>query len=144
MGKKPELVMAFGSFDIIHPGHILYFKKAKSLGRRLLVIVARDESIRALKKRPPAMPERGRLQIVSSIRFVDRAVLGNKLSKERDKYWIFKRYRPDVIALGYDQKANIPEMRSRLIEMGIRARIIRIKNRASVTVFKSSIIKDKV
>lgn len=143
MARKERLVMAFGSFDIIHPGHIKYFKQARKLGDRLLVIVARDESIRALKGMAPAMPEAGRLAIVRSLKCVDEAELGNRLSSESDRYLILQKYRPDVIALGYDQKVNLAEMKKELRRLGVKAKVVRIKNGFHTKVFKSSIIKSR-
>ena len=46
-----KTVLAFGTFDVLHPGHIHYLKKAKGLGDRLVVIVSRDDSVRLIKKK---------------------------------------------------------------------------------------------
>ncbi len=39
MNKK---VMAFGSFDFLHPGHVHYLTRASKLGSYLIVVVARE------------------------------------------------------------------------------------------------------
>ncbi|MDL5503512.1 MAG: adenylyltransferase/cytidyltransferase family protein, partial [Candidatus Methanoperedens sp.] len=48
-------VLATGTFDILHPGHLLYLSKARALGDELYVIVARDSMIKHKPK--PIVPE---------------------------------------------------------------------------------------
>jgi len=131
-------VMAFGSFDILHPGHIHYLRKAASLGDRLIVIVARDSSIMMLKGRAPAFRERDRLKLISSLRFVDKALLGNRIRKREDLYRIIRQQRPNVIAFGYDQKANIPELKRWLARNRIRSKVVRITGALNPRLYKSS------
>lgn len=133
-----KTVLAFGTFDLIHPGHIAYLGAARRLGDKLIVIVARDDSVRMLKKREPFLDEDARCKIVDSLKMVDRAVLGNKLKKPSDIYNIFKKYRPDVIAIGYDQKANIPAMKEWLVRNKIKAKVVKLKVRINDDVYKSS------
>ncbi|MCL5008495.1 MAG: adenylyltransferase/cytidyltransferase family protein, partial [Candidatus Marsarchaeota archaeon] len=73
-GRPIKRVMAFGSFDILHPGHIAYLNKARGLGDSLVVVVARDSSIRKIKHREPFFAENDRLRIISSLGMVDKAV----------------------------------------------------------------------
>ena len=141
---RNKLVLAFGSFDILHPGHLLYLKKARSLGNRLFVVVARDKSIEMIKHSKPILNEKARLQIVGSLKMVDKAVLGNQLKDQKDRYNILKRYKPDIIAFGYDQKVNKGEVRQWLKEHGITSRIVSIKVNENAKEFKSSKIKKKI
>ena len=58
--------MATGTFDLIHPGHGLYLEEAKKLGgdgARLVVVVARDSTVRS-RKRVPIVPEKQRQEVV--------------------------------------------------------------------------------
>lgn len=139
-----KTVMAFGSFDILHPGHILYLEKAKALGDRLIVVVARDKSIEMFKKRKPLFSERDRLKIVRALKSVDQGVLGNRLNNHEGRVSIIKKYRPDVIALGYDQKPTNKDLALLLKKAGIKAKIIRVRNVADEKVYKSAIIKKKL
>ncbi|HEV8595362.1 MAG TPA: adenylyltransferase/cytidyltransferase family protein [Thermoplasmata archaeon] len=91
-------VMATGVFDLLHPGHIHYLTEAKKLGDELVVIVARDSTAERFKHRP-IVNEEQRLEMVSSLKPVDRAVLGH----EGSIFEILDEIRPDVIALGFDQ-----------------------------------------
>jgi FAD synthetase len=98
--KAPEtIVLATGSFDIIHPGHIEYLKWASSLGDKLFVIVSRDVNYRRFKGFDPVFNEVERLRIVESIRYVYKAFLGS----EKDIFESVAKIKPSIIALGYDQ-----------------------------------------
>ena len=46
-------VLAFGTFDILHPGHDHYLQEARKLGDELWVVVALDETVRQGKGRLP-------------------------------------------------------------------------------------------
>ena len=59
--------------DFIHIGHINLFKKAKSLGDILIVGVITDEGVKKYK-RDPIIPFEQRLEVVSSIKYVDFAI----------------------------------------------------------------------
>jgi FAD synthetase len=139
-----KTVMAFGSFDILHPGHLLYLEKAKRLGDMLIVVVARDSSITLFKKRHSALSEKDRLSLISSLKIVDKAILGNKLRKPKERLKIIKRYKPDVIAFGYDQRIDTTEVRKWLRQNGVGARVIRIRNVANEKRYKSSVILRKM
>ncbi len=139
-----KTVMAFGSFDVVHPGHIHYLSRARLLGSRLVVIVSRDDSIRMLKHREPVLDEDARVNIVGSLKVVDKAVLGNKLKKPSDIYNIFKKYRPDVIALGYDQRVDIPAMKKWLVQNKISAKIVRLHTKLNDDVYKSTKLRKKL
>lgn len=93
-------VMASGVFDILHTGHISYLEQAKALGDKLYVVVASDNTVRK-NKHEPITPERMRVRIVSALKPVDVAMIGNDSG---DMFAILDEVRPDVIVLGFDQK----------------------------------------
>lgn len=114
-------VMASGVFDILHPGHLHYLNEARKLGDELYVVVATDNTVRR-KKHEPITPEEMRLELVGSLKPVDRALLG----KEGDIFQVVEEIRPDVIALGYDQHFDEEELSKRLKERDLEARVVRI------------------
>jgi FAD synthetase len=114
-------VVATGVFDIIHLGHVHFLEKAKDLGDELVVIVARDKTARKMKHEP-ITPEGMRVELVQSLKPVDRAVLGY----EDDMYRIISEVRPDIIALGYDQKFNEKELERELKKRGLTVQIVRL------------------
>ena len=48
-------VVATGTFDILHPGHLFYLEESKKLGDELWVIVARERNV--MHKPRPVVPE---------------------------------------------------------------------------------------
>jgi len=104
--RRLKVVMLGGAFEIIHPGHVYALSEAKKIGNTLVVVVATDESVERNKGRPPATNQALRVALVSSLRQVDLALPGNKGSI----YDILVRIRPDVVALGYDQRHNGEEI----------------------------------
>ena len=114
-------VMASGVFDIIHTGHISYLEQAKSVGDRLIVVVACDDTVRK-RKHEPITPENMRLRIVQALKPVDEAILGNN---NGDFYSTVQSIKPDIIMLGYDQTFDEKELEDSLMERGLDIRILR-------------------
>ena len=114
-------VMATGTFDILHMGHIYFLKEAKKLGDRLVVVVACDKTVRRLKHEP-VTSEQMRLNLVKELRMVDDAVLG----KEDDMFEVVEQINPDVIALGYDQIHDRKTLQKKLNERNIASKIMRL------------------
>lgn len=98
--KKKGVVCAFGTFDIIHPGHIRYLQNAASHGKTLIVVVTTDSVVQRRKGHAPLFNERERMAMVAAVRGVDAAVLGDRA----DTWSVLMRVSPAVICLGYDQK----------------------------------------
>ena len=139
---KKKIVMAFGSFDIIHPGHLVYLKKARSMGDRLIVVVARDSSIEMIKGRKPFFDQKTRLKMVGALRYVDKAVLGKKIADYKDRYSIILDYRPDVIVFGYDQKVNPKDVRKWTHSKSLKIRLVRAKEALDRSIYRSSRLRD--
>lgn len=93
-------VLAFGTFDGIHEGHRAFFKEAGSHGDRLVVVIARDDVAEGLKGRKPERSLEDRMTILRKSGLVDEVISGD----EKEGTWsALYRYRPEVVALGYDQ-----------------------------------------
>lgn len=102
-----KTVLAFGTYDVFHKGHEYFLREAAKLGDRLVVVVARDANVERLKGRKPHHAEGVRLQNVAAFEVVDEARLGYE---EWGKHLeVLTDVAPDVIALGYDQKAKLPQ-----------------------------------
>ena len=90
--------MVFGTFDVMHPGHINFLQQAKTMGDRLVVVISRDSTIIFTKKQN-VFKEEKRRQALKALNCVDEVVLGGK----EDKYEVIRTHKPDVVCLGYDQ-----------------------------------------
>lgn len=120
---KRKKVLVAGTFDIIHPGHIYLFKKASELGD-VIVVVARDTSVKRFKGRPPIIPEQQRLEVVSSIKYVNKAVLGHETT---DILKIVEEIKPDIILLGPDQNFKEEEISKELEKRGLKIEVRRVE-----------------
>lgn len=134
-------IMVFGTFDMVHKGHVNFFKQARALADTpfLIVSIARDVNVARIKGETPSVPERLRRKNVSLVPLVNKAVLGGK-----HKYFFhIKRQRPDVIALGYDQKEYVKELLRDIKIAGMKTKVVRLKA-YKAKVYKSSLIKKNV
>ncbi len=102
MIKHMPRAAVFGTFDVLHEGHIDFFRQAKEQKKdaELVVVVARDVNVEKAKGKKPKNDENTRLKEVKKAHHVNKAVLGEK----DDKLKVIERVAPDIIALGYDQK----------------------------------------
>ena len=104
-----------GVFDLLHAGHLHYLEQAKSLGTELVVVVAHDDTVRSQKHEPVTSQEL-RCRMVKGLKPVDEAIVGN--SPGTPIFDILNVVKPNVIALGYDQKHSIDSIRNGLDEHG--------------------------
>lgn len=88
-----------GSFDVIHPGYIRMFKEAKSVCENVTVALQGDPTIDRPEKCKPVQSLSDRIEILESIRYVDKIVTYNT-EKELDKVLGQENY--DVRILGSD------------------------------------------
>jgi FAD synthetase len=123
--------VATGTFDILHPGHVLYLERSRALGDELVVIVARDVNIKHKPK--PILPEEQRLRMVAALKAVDMAVLGS-LS---DIFQPIERLQPDIITLGHDQHFSPQSLQAELANRGLKAKVVRIEDREPCTLCSS-------
>jgi rfaE bifunctional protein nucleotidyltransferase chain/domain len=94
-GKK--IVQCHGVFDVLHPGHILHFKEARTFGDYLVVTVTPD---RYVNKGPgrPVFNERLRTETLAALEYVDCVVLNDQPTAVE----AIGRVRPTVYAKGKD------------------------------------------
>jgi FAD synthetase len=113
--------MTTGVFDLLHPGHILLLEEAAKLGDELVVVIARDDSAEREKHRP-ITPEEHRRRMVEALKPVSRAVLGHR----GDYYRIVEELKPDIIALGYDQKYDEAKVAATCAARGVPCKVVRL------------------
>ena len=110
---QTSTVIAQGTFDILHPGHVHYLKEAAAMGDKLVVIVARKANVD--HKEAPICPATQRREVVGALETVDEAILGH----EADIFAPIERIDPDVIALGHDQHHDAEAIVAELDRRGI-------------------------
>ena len=112
---KSKKVFVSGCYDLLHGGHIAFFKTASSYGD-LYVSIGSDENLRLLKGKNPVFSEEERLYIVKSIRYVHDAFLATgmgMLDFEPD----LKRIKPDIFVVNYD--GHTPDKETLCKKLGI-------------------------
>ncbi len=132
-------VMTFGTFDILHPGHLNYFEQARKHGDEIVVVISRDVNVKKVKGEETFFKEQERLAIVQALRLIDRAILGNT----DDVYQVVNDEKPDVICLGYDQFHFIDKLEEKLKEFGLNSKIVRLESYMPEK-YKISKIKEKL
>jgi FAD synthetase len=119
-------VVAQGTFDILHPGHVHYLEEAAGMGEELHVIVARRENV--THKEPPILSNRQRRDMVAALEAVTEAHVGHP----EDFFVPIREIDPDVIALGYDQHHDEEKLADALAEAGLDCRVERASGREDV------------
>lgn len=137
-------VLASGVFDLLHYGHIRFLEEAKRQGgpdSRLMVIIARDETVKRMKGKAPIIPEDQRRALVEALNVVDEALLGYE---EMNLDAVIEKIKPDIIAVGHDQD-DIERQTRRIVEKrGLNLRIVKIGRFGKEDLNSSSKIKGKI
>ncbi len=120
-------VIAQGTFDILHPGHVHYLEEAAAMGDELIVIVARKTNVD--HKEAPICPATQRRDVVDALEAVDEAILGH----ETDIFRPIEAIDPDVIALGHDQHHDGVAIAAELDRRGIDCTVERASAREPET-----------
>ena len=137
-------MLATGVFDLLHLGHLKFLEQSKKTGgphSKLVVVVARDKTVRRRKGRGPIVPEDQRRELVAALRVVDRAILGRE---EIDLLGILKEVNPDIVCVGYDQD-EIRAAVTRLVRReGLPVRVVRIRRFGPIGFNSSSKLKSRI
>jgi FAD synthetase len=142
-GKRP-VVLAAGVFDLLHLGHVKFLEEAKKAGGKnaeLIVIVARDKTVLKRKNDRTIMSENQRAALVESLEVVDEAILGYE---EFDIEKVIEKIKPDIIALGHDQKGIGKIIRRAIGDLNLKIKIVKIGKFSEDELNSSSEIKRKI
>lgn len=140
MQKTKVKILVFGTFDGLHKGHLDFFKQARKLAERsfLIVSVARDKNVKRIKGQAPKLGEEKRLALIKKCILVNRAVLAGL---ENYLPHILKES-PNIIALGYDQKAYVKNLKEDLKNKGLIVKIMRLKSYKE-HIYKNHLLKER-
>lgn len=119
-----SLVVAQGTFEVLHPGHLHYLRESAAVGDELHVIVARTDNV--THKPTPVVPATQRREMVAALEAVDEAHLGDR----HDIFTPIERLDPDVIVLGHDQHHDPDQIAAALADRGIECRVTRASQRS--------------
>lgn len=97
-------VFVSGCYDILHAGHIQFFREARALGDELTVCFASAEVLWAHKRRRSSLPDEHKQAILESLSVVDRVVMGEGKKTGLDFEDHFFRLKPDILAVTEDDQ----------------------------------------
>ena len=112
-------VFVSGCYDILHAGHVQFFREARALGDHLTVCFASNDVLWLHKQRRSSLPDEHKRVLIASLEMVDEVVIGNGQEEGIDFREHFLRLRPQVLAVTEDDKYG-PLKRALCAEVGAR------------------------
>lgn len=101
--RGEQTVFTNGCFDLLHAGHVTYLEKARQLGKRLVIGLNSDHSVRLLKgSSRPVIHEADRARILAAMASVDLVVLFDEETPQR----LIRALQPDILVKGADYKED--------------------------------------
>jgi len=92
-------VITFGTFDLLHVGHLRLLKRAAEFGDKLIVGVSSDELNYHKKQVHPIYTQDDRLEIISGLECVDEVFLEESLDLKRS---YLREYSAEILVMGDD------------------------------------------
>jgi glycerol-3-phosphate cytidylyltransferase len=102
-------IITFGTFDVLHIGHVRILQRAKLLGTHLTVGVSTDALNWSKKQKKTVYSQYDRLEIVKAISGVDQVFFENSL-EEKGRYIV--DHKADVLVMGDDWAGRFDEFKS--------------------------------
>ena len=102
-------IITYGTFDLLHYGHINLLKRAKSLGDYLVVVVSSDEFNLNEKNKKCYFPYEVRKQLVEAIRYVDLVIPEESWNQ---KVYDIKEYHIDTFVIGDDWEGKFDYLKA--------------------------------
>lgn len=97
--KNKKIVLVGGCFDVLHPAHVIFLKKAKKAGDFLVVLLESDEKIKKLKgKNRPIYSQKERAIMLNALKAVDQVILLPFTEDEKKYDKLIRKINPDIIA----------------------------------------------
>ena len=94
-----KTVITYGTYDLLHPGHIRLLKRAKALGDRLIVALSTDEFNWNEKQKKSYYTYEQRKELLEAIKYVDLVIPENNWDQKRTDV---HKYGVDVFVMGDD------------------------------------------
>lgn len=95
-------VLTYGTYDLLHYGHIRLLKRAKELGDYLIVAISTEE-FNAIKGKKAYHDYETRKEMLEAVRYVDLVIPENDWDQKRDDV---KKYYVDVVVMGHDWEGH--------------------------------------
>jgi len=97
-----KIVFVNGTFDVLHRGHLLLFKYAKSLGEYLIVAIDSDDRVKEKKgESRPINKVSDRSFMLQNLKHIGEVKIFNS---DEELEELVKYYKPDIMIVGSDWK----------------------------------------
>lgn len=100
-------VLTYGTFDLLHIGHVRLFERARALGDHLIVAVSTDE-FNAGKGKSAVMSFEERCALVASLKCVDQVIAERCWEQKPDD---IRRHKVDIFVMGGDWEGKFDDLR---------------------------------
>jgi len=100
-------VITFGTFDVLHVGHLRILQRARALGDRLVVGVSSDALNVAKKGREPVFSQEERCELIANLVCVDDVFIEESLELKRD---YITQFAADILVMGDDWAGKFDEL----------------------------------
>ena len=100
------IVITFGTFDLLHIGHINILERASKLGDKLIVGISTDKFTFNKKNKYPVYNENDRKKILESLKFVDKVFFEESFEGKRE---YIKNNNADILVMGNDWEGRFDE-----------------------------------
>jgi glycerol-3-phosphate cytidylyltransferase len=127
-------VITYGTYDLLHEGHINLLKRAKSLGEYLIVGLSTDE-FNQIKHKDAFLPYEQRKAVLESIRYVDEVIPEENWEQ---KIIDIKKHKIDIFVMGHDWEGKFDELKKYC-----KVKYLKRTEKISTTILKKS-ISDKI
>lgn len=107
--SQMKRIITFGTFDVLHVGHVRILQRARLLGNHLIVGISTDALNWSKKQKKPVYSQFDRLEIVKAVAGVDEVFFEHSL-EEKGEY--IKEYKADVLVMGDDWAGRFDEFKS--------------------------------
>ncbi|MCD8285996.1 MAG: glycerol-3-phosphate cytidylyltransferase [Clostridia bacterium] len=107
-------VITYGTFDLLHYGHINLLRRAKALGDYLIVALSTDEFNSEQKGKKCYFNYEQRKELLESVRYVDLVIPETCWEQKRTD---MKEYHVDVFVIGEDWKGKFDYLKDEGVEV---------------------------
>lgn len=106
---RMKTIITFGTYDLLHVGHVRLLERAAALGDKLIVGVSCSELNRSKKGRAPVYSTDDRIEIISALTCVDEVFIEESLEKKGE---YIQAHNADVLVMGDDWEGKFDEFKS--------------------------------
>lgn len=111
-----KTVVTFGTFDLLHNGHVRLLRKASELGDTLIVGISSDKLNFEKKQKKVVYSQELRSELLLSLKYVDAVFIEESLDK---KVEYLKKFKADILVMGSDWKGKFDFCKNEIKDLDV-------------------------